>query len=102
VANFGHSHIFRSDDGGLTWQDVDRGRLPDVPHHAVAISRAAPNTIYVCNDVGVFVSRDAGATWANLSGNLPHTMVVDLVYHEADRTLMAATYGRSLWRLAVS
>ena len=102
VANYGHSHVFRSNDGGLTWSDIDRGQLPDVPHHAIAISRAAPDTLYVATDAGVFISRDAGATWANLSGNLPHTMVVDLVYHEKDRTLMAATYGRSLWRLAVT
>jgi hypothetical protein len=27
--------------------------------------------------------------------------VVDLVYHERDGTLVAATYGRSIWRLKV-
>jgi photosystem II stability/assembly factor-like uncharacterized protein len=101
VANFGHSHVFRSDDGGQTWRDIDRGQLPDVPHQAIAIPLAAPDTIYIGNDVGVFVSHDGGTTWSNLSGNLPHTMIVDLVYHEKDRTLMAATYGRSLWRLAL-
>jgi hypothetical protein len=26
---------------------------------------------------------------------------VDLVYHETDATLTAASYGRSLWRLKV-
>src|SRR5262249_24531993 len=66
VANFGHGHVFRSRDGGTTWEDVDRGRLPDVPHHSLAIARDAPNTLYVCNDGGVFVSPDAGETWRNL------------------------------------
>ena len=101
VANFGHSHLFRSDDGAVTWHDIDKGQLPDVPHHAIAIPRGQPNTVYVCSDVGVFASLDAGATWMNISGNLPHAMVVDLVYHEGSGTLNAATYGRSLWRLAV-
>ncbi|MFL6274291.1 MAG: WD40/YVTN/BNR-like repeat-containing protein [Blastocatellia bacterium] len=101
VANFGHSHVFRSKDGGLTWEDADKGQLPDVPHHSMAIPRSSPNTIYVCNDVGVFVSTDAGETWMNLTRNLPHVMVVDLVYHEKDRTLNAATYGRSIWRLKI-
>ncbi len=36
VANFGHGHVFRSDDGGTTWEDLDKGQLPDVPHHAIA------------------------------------------------------------------
>jgi photosystem II stability/assembly factor-like uncharacterized protein len=101
VGNFGHSHLFRSDDGALNWADADNGQLPDVPHHALVISPDDPQTIYVCNDVGVFVSNDLGATWMNLSRNLPHVMVVDLVYQARDKTLNAATYGRSLWRLKV-
>ncbi|HUG54256.1 MAG TPA: hypothetical protein VMR21_11675 [Vicinamibacteria bacterium] len=101
VANFGHSHVFRSDDGGATWQDVDRRLLPDVPHHAALVRPDQPDTVYVCNDVGVFVSLDAGGSWADLSRNLPHVMVVDLVYHVADAALHAASYGRSLWRLSL-
>lgn len=101
VTNFGHSHVFRSLDGGLTWQDIDNGLLPDVPHHSIAIPKDAPQTLYVCNDVGVFVSTDGGSSWADLSRNLPHVMVIDLVFQRADGTLMAATYGRSLWKLGV-
>lgn len=101
VANYGNSHVFRSTDGGLTWLDIDRGQLPDVPFNSIAIPAAHPTTAYVCSDAGVFVSTDAGGTWANLTRNLPNVMVVDLVYHEADSTLTAATYGRSIWRLQV-
>jgi photosystem II stability/assembly factor-like uncharacterized protein len=101
VANFGHSHLFRSDDGGLTWMDADGGQLPDVPHYSIAIAPDQPGTIYVCNDVGVFVSSNGGGDWMNLSRNLPRVMVVDLVYHGQQNTLYAATYGRSLFRLRV-
>jgi photosystem II stability/assembly factor-like uncharacterized protein len=101
VANFGSSHVFRSKDGGATWTDIDRRRLPDVPHHAIAISRSKPSTIYVCSDAGVYVSTDAGETWKSLTRNLPTVPIVDLVFHEADGTLTAASYGRSLWRLKV-
>jgi photosystem II stability/assembly factor-like uncharacterized protein len=101
VANFRHPHVFRSRDGARTWEDVDRGQLPDVPHNSIAIARTAPDTIYVCNDVGVFASFDDALTWFDLSRNLPNAMVVDLVHHERDQTLSAATYGRSIWRLAL-
>jgi len=37
----------------------------------------------------------------NMSANLPNVNVVDLVFHEKDRTLSAATYGRSLWRTRI-
>jgi len=101
VANFGASHVFRSVDAGHSWTDIDRHQLPDVPHHAIVIPRAKPRTVYVANDVGVFISSNAGESWNNLTGNLPNVPVVDLVYHEKDGTLSAATYGRSIWRLKI-
>ncbi|MEP6569720.1 MAG: hypothetical protein ABJC10_08105 [Acidobacteriota bacterium] len=99
VANFGHSHVFRSNDGGLTWEDVDHGQLPDVPHHAVVIRADERDKVYVSNDAGVFVLDTAAGRWMNLTKNLPNAMVVDLVYHDKTGTLNAATYGRSIWRL---
>lgn len=101
IANFGHSHVYCSKDGGKNWEDIDKGRLPDVPHHSMVIPTDAPDTIYVCNDVGVFCSPDLGETWMNLTRNLPSVMVVDLAYHHGQGTLSAATYGRSLWRLQI-
>jgi hypothetical protein len=99
VANFGHSHVFRTKDGGLTWEDIDKGQLPDVPHHVAVIRADDLDRIYVGNDAGVFVLDTRTATWMSLTKNLPNAMVVDLVYHEMDGTLSAATYGRSIWRL---
>jgi photosystem II stability/assembly factor-like uncharacterized protein len=101
IANFGASHVFCSKDAGATWTDIDRGRLPDAPHHALAIPATRPATLYVCSDAGVYVSANAGQDWENLTGNLPTVPIVDLVYHEADVTLTAASYGRSIWRLKV-
>jgi photosystem II stability/assembly factor-like uncharacterized protein len=97
----GHSHAFRSEDGGLTWEDIDKGRLPDANCLAIALPRADPTRVYVCGDAGVFVSFDRGDTWQRLSGNLPNTPITDLVYHESDGALYAGTYGRSIWRLQV-
>ncbi len=99
VANFGHAHVFRSQDGGSTWADVDKGQLPDVPHHVALIRPDELNKVYVGNDAGVFVLDNQSGTWANLTKNLPNAMVIDLVYHGKDGTLSAATYGRSIWRI---
>ena len=93
--------MFRSDDAGTTWRDTDGGQLPDSPHNAVAIRPDRPDTVFVATDAGVFQSIDAGATWTNISGNLPHTPCVDLVYQKKDGTLTVATYGRSMWRFKV-
>src|SRR5215510_3664778 len=99
VANFGHSHLFRSRDGALTWEDADKGQLPDVPHHVVMIRPDDLNNVYVGNDAGVFVLDVATGVWMNLTKNLPNATVIDLVYHLNDTALFAATYGRSIWRL---
>jgi photosystem II stability/assembly factor-like uncharacterized protein len=101
VGNFGPSHVFRSADGGRTWASIDRGKLPAVPFHAVVVPTAAPRTVYVAGDAGVFMSPDEGASWKDVTGNLPNVRFVDLVFHDASKTLTVATYGRSLWRLSV-
>jgi len=91
--------VFRSKDGGDTWEDVDKGQLPDVPHHVVMIRPDDLNKVYAGNDAGVFVLDTATGGWNNLTKNLPNAMVIDLVYHLKEATLFAATYGRSIWRL---
>ena len=99
VANAGASHVYRSNDAGDTWDDIDKRRLPDVPHHAIAIPNEKPRTVFVASDAGVFVSTNAGGSWNDLTRNLPNVQIVDLVYHDRDQTLLAASYGRGLWRI---
>ena len=101
VENFGHAHVFRSRDGGDTWEDIDKGQLPDVPHHVCLVRPDELNKLYVGNDAGVFVLDTTSGTWMNLTKNLPNATVIDLVYHLKDKALYAATYGRSIWRLSM-
>ncbi len=101
IGNFHCSHVFRSTDGGQTWEDIDKGQLPDVPHHAIVIRPDEPRILYVANDIGVFVSPNGGRTWENMTGNLPNVKIVDLVLHYNESTLGAATYGMSLWRAQI-
>lgn len=61
-------------------------------------------TWYLGTDVGVFVSEDAGATWANATAplGLPNVQVNDLEIGLRTRMLNAATYGRGIWRVSLS
>jgi photosystem II stability/assembly factor-like uncharacterized protein len=99
IGNFGHSHLFRSQDGGRTWQDLDQCCLPNGPLQSVVIPADATDRIYVSGDLGVFVYDDHASAWMDLTLNLPNVMVVDLAYCKKDRTLRVATYGRSIWSL---
>lgn len=95
-----YRHVFRSEDLGETWNDIDEGKLPNVVFYAAAYESVHPYRLFVAGDLGVWTEIKGG--WLNISGNLPNVVVSDLVYHEKNSTLTAATYGRGLWRLQVS
>jgi hypothetical protein len=86
---------------GQHWKDADpNGDLPDVHHNVVTWSQDAPYHVFVANDVGVWMSPNlADKKWVNISANLPNAIVTDLVYHHKSKSLVAATYGRSIWWL---
>jgi photosystem II stability/assembly factor-like uncharacterized protein len=101
-----YGHVFRSENSGRRWVDIDDGSLPNVAYYAAAWETHPPHRLFVAGDVGVwaFSEWEVGPgirekRWENFSGNLPNVVVSDLVYHPADRSLTAATYGRGIWRM---
>ncbi|WP_373067908.1 dockerin type I domain-containing protein, partial [Gemmatimonas sp.] len=89
----GTSHVFRSDDGGVTWTDIN-GTLPDVTTQAAVWGPGG--RLFVGNMLGAYESRDRGATWTRNEG-LPTIRITDLVYNPRTNRLVAATYGRGIW-----
>ncbi|MGN6568560.1 MAG: T9SS type A sorting domain-containing protein, partial [Flavipsychrobacter sp.] len=73
-----YSHIMRTDDGGVTWNDVSGHLTPD----SLAITRIAvdynnPLRVYVTTsgyNAGkkVYASTTGGTAWTNISYNLPN------------------------------
>jgi hypothetical protein len=47
--------------------------------------------LYTCNDFGVYVSTNGGASWEVLGGNLPSVNVMDFIVHPSDPVLVAAS-----------
>ena len=87
---------FRSDDGGQTWQPINRGlyskTMPnptaEVGHcvHHVAMHPSRPGVLYMQKHWDVMRSGDAGASWQKISGNLPvdFGFPIDVHAHEPD------------------
>jgi hypothetical protein len=96
---FGTSHVFKTTNAGASWTDKN-GDLPDSPANSVVVDPTDPNIIYVGTDVGVFVSIDDGATWADFGSGMPNVPVVKLKTFVASgvKKLRAATYGRGMWQ----
>ncbi len=89
-------HVLLSEDGGTNWIDIS-ANLPEVPVNAVLIDYDDQERLYVGNDMGVWVSYHSGQQWELLGNNLPSTIVNDLVMNRETRTLIAATFGRSMF-----
>jgi photosystem II stability/assembly factor-like uncharacterized protein len=91
------AHIYRTRDGGKTWQQVVKG-IPEGSYvNAVREDPTRKGLLYVGTETGVFVSFNDGDEWQPLQLNLPNASVRDLVIHDDD--LVVATHGRSFWIL---
>ncbi len=104
----GISHLWRcknTNSIAAFWENVSgngSNALPDAPLNTFARDIDDPqNTWYVGTDVGVFLTSNAGKTWANAGSpyGLPSVIVNDLVAVSGTRYLNAGTYGRGWWRL---
>jgi photosystem II stability/assembly factor-like uncharacterized protein len=93
-------HIFQSINAGTSWLDIS-GDLPEAPVNDVIVDPELDSTLYAATDFGVFVTHDLGIHWQMLGDNLPNVPVTDLRFHAPTRTLVAATYGRSMYTFDV-
>jgi len=87
---------FRTDDGGTTWQPINRGLksegLPDpnaeVGHcvHRLAMHPSQPDVLYMQKHWDVMRTANAGDSWEEVSGNLPTDFgfAIDVHAHEPE------------------
>jgi photosystem II stability/assembly factor-like uncharacterized protein len=92
-----HPHIYRTHDGGKTWQKITNGIPDDEPVNTVREDPVRRGLLFAGTERSVYVSFDDGDHWESLQLNLPHTSMRDLWIHGSD--LVAGTHGRSFWIL---
>ena len=106
-AGFGGRHVWKSLDGGISWDGIDgRGtfRLPDIPIHSLVIDPENRDRLYVGTDLGVFVSLDGGESWAIEITGFARAVTEWLALGGTtgrERYLYAFTHGRGAWRVAL-
>jgi hypothetical protein len=94
---FDTTRIAKSTDAGVTWTHIS-SPLPNVPASAVAIDPFNTNHVYVGTDLGVFVSTDAGMTWASFNDGLAEAVIVgDLVISPSNRSIRVATHSNGVY-----
>ena len=102
-------HVYRSENRGDAWTPIFTTGLPDVPVNDLIVDPDRPSTLYLATDVGVYWTQRYDPAdlvsylpWTQLGWDMPIQSVLDLTFHRASRTLVAATHGRSQWRLDLS
>ncbi len=89
-------HIFRTKDGGNTWQEIVKG-LPNEPINTVREDPSKKGLLFAGSENAVYVSFDDGENWQTLRLNMPATSIRDLVIKDDD--IVVGTHGRSFWIL---
>jgi hypothetical protein len=102
-AGFGGAHVWRSLDGGATWTPRDGSgdsALPDIPAHSLAVDPIRRDRLYLGTDLGVFVSLDAGETWAVENSGFAAVVTEWVTVAPGARgpAVYAFTHGRGAWR----
>jgi hypothetical protein len=90
-------HIYRTRDGGATWQSITKGLPAGIYVQTVKEDPVRRGLLFCGTERGVFVSFDEGDNWQSLQMNLPATSMRDLAIKDDD--LIVATHGRGFWVL---
>jgi len=90
-------YIYRTRDGGKTWQNVVSGIPEGAYVNSVKEDTQVKGLLFACTELRVYVSFNDGDQWQPLQNNMPVTSIRDVVVHGDD--LAIATHGRGFWVL---
>jgi hypothetical protein len=90
-------YIYRTHNGGMTWQKIVRGLQDFGPVNVVREDPVRRGLLFAGTERAVFVSFNDGDDWQPLRLNMPATSIRDLVIHDDD--VVVGTHGRSFWIL---
>jgi photosystem II stability/assembly factor-like uncharacterized protein/outer membrane lipoprotein-sorting protein len=91
--------VYRTADFGRTWARIV-GPASGVRGYAHVVKEDAVqrNLLFVGTESGLWISIDAGKTWAEFKGgDFPSVAVRDLQVQTRDHDLVLATHGRGIW-----
>ncbi|MEV5750802.1 hypothetical protein AB0L00_23510 [Actinoallomurus sp. NPDC052308] len=93
------ANVWETTDGGGNWRNIS-GKLPNAPVEMLTYDPVG-SLLYASTDFGVFYDKNGRKNWKRLGSGLPDTPVFDLKVTGDHRTIYAATFGRSVWKISV-
>lgn len=99
LSGFTPNRIWQTDDGGTTWRSIS-STLPAVTVHDLKRHPTQPNWLYAATANGIYTSENGGASWSTTNDGPASVRVRELFFYDPS-TLIAATYGRGMWKTTV-
>jgi len=90
-------YLYTTTDYGRTWSSITHGLDTDEVVRSVVVDPVRPGLVFVGTEAGLYLSFDAGSSWARWNNNLPPVPVYDMTVQGDD--LVLATHGRGFWAL---
>lgn len=89
------TYTYRTDDFGQSWQSLGAEGLG----YAWVLKQDTvnPDLLFLGTEFGLYLSLDAGESWARFKENLPKVAVHDLVIHPTEHDVILATHGRGVY-----
>jgi photosystem II stability/assembly factor-like uncharacterized protein len=91
--------VYRTTDFGKSWKRVvspEQGVRGYA--HVIKEDTVKPALLFVGTEFGLWISTDAGASWAEFKGgDFPSVAVREVQVHPRDNDLVLATHGRGIW-----
>jgi photosystem II stability/assembly factor-like uncharacterized protein len=99
-SGFSAGRVWVTNDGGATWTNI-HNNLPNVTMHDIKRHPTQPNWLYVGAANGVYTSENGGQSWSATNDGPNGVRVRELFWYDPS-TLIAATYGRGMFKATVS
>jgi hypothetical protein len=90
-------YVYRTRDFGESWEPLAQ----NLEGYALVIEEDIENRnlLFLGTEFGLWISIDAGASWARYESDFPKVGVRDLTIHPREHDLVIGTHGRGIWIL---
>ncbi len=106
---YSRAKILRTRDLGSTWEDISgfgdgaptsSNGFPNAAVHDLLVLPDRDGELWAGTEIGLFFSRDDGASWQYADNGLPAVSIWQL--RVVDDEIVVATHGRGVWTLPLS